>query len=317
MRKPSANPARSRSGQSAATAETFPDQSYLAFLRPVPRPFLRFTSGHFPTGTRTTPHSHPCLALHGCLQGPLTLVTPEAEHALDSGVFYLIPPGVRHHWVSTGRQTAATLGLLIDADQPGQWPQPSGVATGCRRLQQLAVGLRRFSVVGDRDLQHSFWLAADHLTAEQAREPLVTTGVLLTLLGQIIERLESAPAARPPREDIAQQIRRLLLLHVHEQLSIDEIARQISVSPTRAKQAFRQAFGCGIIAYFNQLKIWQAKRLLCDASLSIQQVSDHLGFASPAYFCRVFVQQAGETPSDFRRSAIDDLAAADRAPPPP
>lgn len=311
MRKPTTSTSRQRSRRSDATAEAFPDQSYLAFLRPVPRPFLRFTSGHFPSGTRTAPHSHPCLALHGCLQGPLTLVTPDAEHPLDSGVFYLIPPGVRHHWVSTGRQTAATLGLLIDADQPGQWPQASGVAAGCRKLQQLAVGLHRFTVIGDRDLQHSFWLAADHLTAEQAREPIVTTGVLLTLLGQIIERLESAPAVQPPREDIAQQIRRLLLLHVHEQLSIDEIARQISISPTRAKQAFRQAFGCGIIAYFNQLKIWQAKRLLCDASLTVQQVSDRLGFASAAYFCRVFVQQTGETPSDFRRQSTADQPAAD------
>jgi AraC-like DNA-binding protein len=306
-------PSKSRNRRQSDTdpAGTFPDQSYLAYFRPTARPFLRFTSGHFPAGTLTTPHSHPCLALHGCLQGPLTLITAAGEERLDVGIFYLIAPGVRHHWRNDGRHTGTTLGLLIDTDSPGRWPAGTGVDVCCREIGSLADRLHRFSVAGDTELQHSYWLAADHLTAEAAREPVVTAGVLLTLLGQVRERLAAGPRTAVTQDDVARKIRQLLLNRVHDRLDIAEITSVVGVSPTRAKQAFREAFGCGIIAYFNQLKIWQAKRLLCDPSLTIEQVSYRLGFANPGYFSRVFAQHSGETPTDFRsQSDFDGTPAA-------
>jgi AraC family transcriptional activator of pobA len=93
----------------------------------------------------------------------------------------------------------------------------------------------------------------------------------------------------------------LLLDRVRDRLSIREIARTVGMSPTRAKLVFHDAFGCGIITYLNHLKIWQAKRLLNDPSLSVDQVSRQLGFSSPSYFSRAFFKQTGETPTAYRR----------------
>jgi len=55
------------------------------------------------------------------------------------------------------------------------------------------------------------------------------------------------------------------------------------------------------MTYFNELKIWQAKRLLCDPSMTIDQVSRKLEFSSAAYFSRAFQRHTGQTPTDFRR----------------
>lgn len=298
---PTKNSSRRSASRSPRPGDPFPDQSYLAYVRPAPLPFLRFTSGHFPAGTVTVPHAHACIALHGCLQGPLVLVTDDAEHALEAGVFFVIAPGIRHSWRNDGKHTAATLGLLIDASRPGRWPAGAGVEAGCRRLGQLVTGTHRFVAARDRELQYSFWLAADHLTAEESRGPMAIAGNLLCLMGQVCDRLEGPANAVPAELDLAQRIRRLLLARVSERLSISQIARETDSSPTRAKEAFRRAFGCGIISYFNQLKIWQAKRWLSDPSLTVDVVSDRLGFANAGYFSRVFQQQTGETPTEFRR----------------
>src|SRR5215468_4689562 len=72
----------------AAHSPVLEDRSYLAYVRPTPRPFLHFVSGHFPPATLTQPHSHPCIAFHGCLQGPVTLIMPDGEATLEPGVFY-------------------------------------------------------------------------------------------------------------------------------------------------------------------------------------------------------------------------------------
>lgn len=281
------------------------DRSYLAYLRPTPRPFLHFASGHFPASTLTQPHRHPCIALHGCLQGPLTLCTSEGEMPLEAGVFYVIAPGLVHSWRNEGRQTAASFGLLLDTGNPGRWPAAAGVERCCEELHSRVQGLRRFSTASDQELRHSFWLAADYLTAEQPREAAVLAGILLTLLGQLNERLSGVRTNPGKEDDAAQQIRRLLLSRVRDHLSIRLIAREVELSPTRAKEVFRQAFGCGIMTYFNHLKIWQAKRLLNDNSLTVEQVSHQLGFSSPSYFSRAFLKQTGESPTAFRQRTED------------
>lgn len=285
--------------------ESFPDHNFFAYVRPTPRLFPIFVCGHYPPGTVAPPHSHPYVALHGCMQGPMTLQTDAGNLRLDEGTFYLIPPGVRHSWRNDRSYTGAVLALLIDPNASGNWPVESGVDACCIELARLVTDLHRFSVSGDGELQHSYWLAADHLTTEDPCEPIMTTGVLLTLLGQTIVRL----AADRPRagqattaKDVAREIRRLLANRVHDHLDISQIAGAVGVSPTRAKDAFHAAFGCGIISYFNQLKIWHAKRLLCDPSLTIEQVSDCLSFANAGYFSRVFTHLTGQTPSQFRRS---------------
>lgn len=284
----------------SARAPGLEDRSYLAYLRPTARPFLHFASGHFPPATVTQPHAHQCVALHGCLQGTLTLCTSKGDFALDAGVFYLLPPELPHSWKNPGKSAAATMGVLLDLASPGRWPAGAGVEACCRELQGRIHGPHRFATAGDRELHRSFWMAADHLTAEQPRDSVALSGSLLILLAQMRERLGGAAAVNAADQSVAQAIRRLLLARVRDRMSISEISREAGASATRAKELFREAFGCGIITYFNQLKIWQAKRLLDDRSLTIEQIANELGFSSPSYFTRAFTRHTGQSPKAYR-----------------
>ncbi|QDT41666.1 Arabinose operon regulatory protein [Gimesia alba] len=276
------------------------DKSYLAYSLPVPRPFMHFRSGHFPAGTTTQRHHHSIVAMHGSLQGPLTLQTSTGRHALDAGDFCILAPGVDHCWSNAGTHTAATVSFLIDTDRPGRWPVSSGIAEACRELNQLVQGIHYLNSAGDPDLQHAFWQIADQLTVERPWKKLGVAGRLWTFLGLVLERL-SPDLINAREHGVAQQIRRLLLSRVNDRLTIAEVAESVHVSATCAKEVFRATFGCGIMSYFNELKIWQAKRLLCDPSLTIDQVSSKLGFSSPTYFSQTFRKHTGETPSEFRK----------------
>ena len=241
---------------------TVADMSYLAYVRPTPAPFTQFVSGHFPPGTSTQRHRHSCIAIHGCLQGPLVLQTAKRAQELEVGDFCLLAADIDHHWRNPSRQTGATFGLLVDAGRPGRWPAAADVGGCCDRLAKLVTGVHHFR--------------------------------------QRLEGKHEDPAAA---NDLAVEIRRLLMARVNDRLSIGEIARELKVSPTSAKESFRRAFGTGIIAYHSQLKIWQAKRLLADHSLTVDQVSRRLGFSSHSYFSQVFQQHTGRSPTEFRRAA--------------
>jgi AraC-like DNA-binding protein/quercetin dioxygenase-like cupin family protein len=282
---------------------TVADMSYLAYVRPTPAPFVQFVSGHFPPGTSTQQHRHSCIAIHGCLQGPLVLQTAKRARELEVGDFCLLAADIDHHWRNPSRQTGATFGVLVDAGRPGRWPAAAGVSGCCDRLSKLVTGIHHFRTATDEDLQRAFWAASDHLTAIEPREAVSVTGSLLSLLGICVQRLEGKHEDSPAANDLAVEIRRLLRARVNDRLSIGEIARELQVSPTRAKESFRRAFGTGIIAYHSQLKIWQAKRLLADHSLTIDQVRRRLGFSSHSYFSQVFQLHTGRSPTAFRRAA--------------
>jgi AraC-like DNA-binding protein/quercetin dioxygenase-like cupin family protein len=281
------------------------DETNLAYFRSTPRPFVFLHSTHLPPGVVTNSHHHPCVALHGCLQGPLCLITSAGEQQFDAGVFFLIEPGLRHHWRNPGKHVAAHVSLLIDHRNQGAWPASAGVKELCRELLARVRGAARFQAAQDPELKASFWQLADYLMAERPRPQAIVTGLLLALLGRAVDLMEQMPASPATQADVVERMRRFLLARVCERASVDEVARSVCLSTTRAKQLFRQTHGCGILAYFNQLKIWQAKRLLGASSLTIEQVSRKLGFSSPSYFTRVFQRYTGEAPTDFRQQRED------------
>lgn len=277
------------------------DTSYLAHVRSVGRPLLSFTSGHFPSGTVSARHSHPCIVLHGCLNGPIELITNQFRKTLEAGQIFVLPPNEFHHWEVEGDDVSATIGLLVDAENPGRWPRGTGVVECCERLVQLVDSPKLFSMADDPELAATFWEAADILTLDEPCSQVIVNGTLWLLLGQIVSRLDRPEVNVDDWVNSAKRIRRLLLNHVYNSPSVEQIAREVGMSLTNAKKVFSATYGCGIKQYLNQLKLYQAKRLLGDPTLTVEQVSHKLAFESTAYFCRMFRARTGQSPTQFRK----------------
>jgi AraC-like DNA-binding protein len=278
---------------------TGPDPTDYYSYCPTSWPILRFVGDRLLPGKAVGLHKHPCVAMHGCLHGPVTLTTSAGDHLLETGTFYMLGTGVRHGWRNDGPHSASRISFLIDAETPGSWPAWAGVEAACRKLNALVRGLHRFDAAGNAALQTVFWQLADCLEAAH-REPVVTMGLLWTFIGLVLERLDPRPQEMAAQADPAHQIQRLLMAQFGERLTIADIAEEVGLSPTQAKRVFRQAYGCGIMTYFDRLKVQQAKRLLCDPALSIKQISRMLGYSTPSYFAHVFQRRTGELPHDFR-----------------
>ena len=87
--------------------------------------------------------------------------------------------------------------------------------------------------------------------------------------------------------------------HIHENLSIAQIAELCNMSQISVKQTFSRYAGMGIINYFNRLKIQRAILLLQNGS-SVQETADMLGFSSQNYFSTVFKRIMGKPPTAYK-----------------
>jgi transcriptional regulator GlxA family with amidase domain len=84
-------------------------------------------------------------------------------------------------------------------------------------------------------------------------------------------------------------------------LPMAEIAARTGLSVRRMEGLFRAAFGLTPGAFFLDLRLQAARRLLADTRHPVATVALRCGFSSPATFARAFAKRHATSPSAFRR----------------
>lgn len=92
--------------------------------------------------------------------------------------------------------------------------------------------------------------------------------------------------------------------NIYGRVTIGEIAKATHQSESSVKQTFLKYFDGGIIRYYNQLKIEEARRLIRNGGHNFTQISDFLFFESPQYFSKCFKAFTKMTPSEYKKSII-------------
>lgn len=90
------------------------------------------------------------------------------------------------------------------------------------------------------------------------------------------------------------------LLSNHPELTVGEIAKRCKISESGLFAEFRR-YGTTPVKYRLNSQIEQANRLLATTDLTVEEISERCGFASAAYFYRVFKKLTGKTTRDVRR----------------
>jgi len=115
---------------------------------------------------------------------------------------------------------------------------------------------------------------------------------------QMEEWLQEYPGTEDSR---TQQIRRFLDDHSHESVTLENLAAELFLSPSRTGHLVTELFGKTFRQLLTDERIRRAKTLLQTTALSLQTIAARTGFATPYYFSRVFHEQTGKTPSAFKQ----------------
>jgi AraC family transcriptional regulator len=85
-----------------------------------------------------------------------------------------------------------------------------------------------------------------------------------------------------------------------EDLTLAEIAREVSMSPYHFSRMFKLSTGFSPHRYVMRQRIERAKVLLKDTDLPVGVVAQEVGFASPSHFAQQFRRLVGVSPRSFR-----------------
>jgi AraC-like DNA-binding protein len=91
-------------------------------------------------------------------------------------------------------------------------------------------------------------------------------------------------------------------IHYREQHEVAFYAENAHLTTRHFSVIIKEVIGLSASDYIEQYLAIQAKNLLSSRpDLSVQQISDHLGYADSPSFCRFFKRHTGVTPNDFRQ----------------
>lgn len=91
--------------------------------------------------------------------------------------------------------------------------------------------------------------------------------------------------------------------NLSQSISTGEIAQLVNMSSSYFSQCFKQYTGQSFADYVRVTRMEQAKSLLRNTSRTIQWIAEQCGYNDEKYFSRLFREQVGLLPSEYRQQA--------------
>ena len=83
--------------------------------------------------------------------------------------------------------------------------------------------------------------------------------------------------------------------------AIVQVSSLAGIPERTLKRRFKAATGSTLIAYLQNLRVEEAKRLLESGQKPVDEISEEAGYSDTSFFRRVFKRLTGLTPSHYRR----------------
>lgn len=111
-----------------------------------------------------------------------------------------------------------------------------------------------------------------------------------------VHRMREKPKYSEPVQRCCQYIE----THPNHNIRAQELADLVNYSVTHLIRRFHKETGIGIPDFARLVRVERAKVLLVSTDLSIQKISEQLGFTTRSYFTRTFREETGITPTEYR-----------------
>lgn len=90
----------------------------------------------------------------------------------------------------------------------------------------------------------------------------------------------------------------------NRELTLEEVSREVHVSPYYFSKLFKEQTGENFINYLTLRRVETAKQLLADGRLNIKNICTEVGYNDPNYFSRLFKRFEGVTPTEYREQML-------------
>ena len=87
----------------------------------------------------------------------------------------------------------------------------------------------------------------------------------------------------------------------HKPITLEDVAAVAGFNPAYFSTVFKKVTGENFLEYLSGLRMKEARELLCDGHLRIEDIAEKVGYADTKYFVKLFKKSTGLTPQEYRK----------------
>jgi len=128
------------------------------------------------------------------------------------------------------------------------------------------------------------------------------SGSVSHLLGYILTRVKREKLrVNSKADEIIIKSKAMLEHGFHENLSLENVAKQLNISYVWFRTYFKKHTGFSPYEYLINIRVNHSKLLLKNSHYSIKEIADFSGFNSQQQFTKTFRNRTGLTPTEFKQ----------------
>lgn len=101
-----------------------------------------------------------------------------------------------------------------------------------------------------------------------------------------------------------QKARQFILEHIHEKITVQQLAAAVHMSASHFSRVFKQQTGFSPYDYVLIVRLNKAKELLQKTEMTVASIAYETGFNSESNFISFFTESEGISPGKFRKLAF-------------
>lgn len=118
--------------------------------------------------------------------------------------------------------------------------------------------------------------------------------------GYIALMINSIQMKSPDQNQLFRSIQAYIWKNYHRKLTLQMISSEFYVTPAYCSSLLKEKLDKSFNEYLGEIRLEKAKQLLQETDLSVDRISDEIGYSNPKYFFKVFKKLTGLTPLEYR-----------------
>ena len=105
-------------------------------------------------------------------------------------------------------------------------------------------------------------------------------------------------------KSVTGQVQEYIGAHLGEEITCASMAKLVYLNADYLARLFKKEVGMSIGAYLHECRIQEAKKLLLQAELPINEVAQRVGYDNFSYFSYLFRKRTGVSPNEYRKNSL-------------
>ncbi|RAV03453.1 helix-turn-helix domain-containing protein [Paenibacillus sp. YN15] len=280
---------------------------HLTHLKGASASFYVHYWGAKPEHKGNSPHSHSFFEFCYVLQGKGTYFHDGITYPLEAGTLYCSKPGSRHFIRSDEGMQLLFVALEHD--------QAACSEAFNRQFAKLCLYPHLFLPHAEMSPPALLWQAlllqaADYETWDAESVGLLAYSLLVGCVSYFHQHCLSGSASAPADlspdcQGTLKQIMEYIHSHLSWKIKLQDAARSIHLSERQLSRLLADELGQSFPSVVRTERVKRVAYLLGCTDVPLKQIAEETGFESVQYLTRVFNQEMGLPPSQFRKECVN------------